>query len=477
MAYSLFPVSNEDYATNKYCVKRWGSGRNLVTVDHGAWALLDDRELRLLRSMKVGKDPSLFNLLKERGIIITEDSVGRVAEDYAKRFHFLDYGPTLHIVVPTFRCNQKCIYCHSRSQPPDAKGYDMDEKTAKQVVDFIMSTPAETMVIEFQGGDCSMNFGIVKYIFGYATEQAELKDKDLKFSVVTNLTNMNDEMLGFLKESKIMGLSTSLDGPKHVHDANRKYISGAGTYDDVAYWIRKIKSEFKYAFNLNAMTTVTRHSLPYAKEIVDDFVDLGFTGVWLRFLNNLGFAQSAWQEISYTPDEFLKFWREGLSRVLEVNKEKMFQENFSKILLMKMLSRKDPMFVDVQSPCGAAIGQLLYDNKGDIFTCDEAKVLGDTFRLGNVKDSTFADVINHPTTVSMLNVSSKLSSVCDACAFSPYCGLCPVDTYMSQGSIIPKLAQSFRCKVFNGMIDTLFQELLFSESSRKTFLSWLGKPL
>jgi His-Xaa-Ser system radical SAM maturase HxsB len=477
MAYSLFPCTRERYVLNKHSSMRWGRDRNLVTTDHGAWALLDDKEFRLLRTMKVEEDPALFNMLVEKGVIVTERSMEKVVENYRDRFHFLSRGPTLHIIVPTFRCNQKCVYCHSASKPPGIRGYDMDRKTAKSVVDFIFTSPAETLVIEFQGGDCSLNFGIVKYVIEYAKEVAEKNGKEVKFSVVTNLTTMTEEILGFLKDHKVMGLSTSLDGPKEVHDANRKYIDGRGTYDDVVYWIKRIKSEFKYRFNLNALTTVTRFSLPYPGEIVDEFVNLGFDGVWLRFLNNLGFARSAWERIGYTPEEYLKFWRDGLSHVLEVNKKKLFKEVFSWILLAKMLAKRDPMFVDIQSPCGAGIGQLLYDHKGDIYTCDEAKVLGDTFRLGNVRTSTLRDVITHPTVVSMMNVSSKLTTLCDACPYSPYCGICPVDVYMTQGSLVPKLAQNFRCKVFRGMIDTLFRELLFSEPSKKTFLGWIYKPL
>jgi len=477
MAFSLFPKQQRGYAVNKYSCARWGKDRNLVTTDHGSWALLNDSEFRLLRTMKVEEDPALFSVLEDRGVVVTERNMESVANDYRERFHFLGCGPTLHIVVPTMRCNQKCVYCHSRSQPPASKGYDMDEKTAKSVVDFIFTSTAKILVIELQGGDCSLNFGTVKCIIEHARELADRTGKKVKFSVVTNLTAMTDEMLGFLKESRIMGLSTSLDGPKHVHDANRKYIDGKGTYDDVVYWIRKIKSEFKQDFNLNAMTTVTRFSLPYAKEIVDEFVELGFGSVWLRFLNNLGFASQAWQKIGYTPEEYIEFWKAGLSHVLEVNRHTRFKEIYASLLARKILFQRDQMFVDIQSPCGAGIGQLLYDHTGDIFTCDEAKVLGDTFKLGNVRTSTFQEVMSHPTVASMATVSSKLTTLCDACVYSPYCGLCPVEAFTSHGSIIPKLAESFRCKVFKAMIEHVFRQLTDSERSRQAILEWVSEPL
>ena len=45
-------------------------------------------------------------------------------------------------------------------------------------------------------------------------------------------------------------------------------------------------------------------------------------------------------------------------------------------------------YMELRSPCGAGVGQLAYYADGDIFTCDEGRMLHEmgqsTFRLGNV---------------------------------------------------------------------------------------------
>ncbi|MEM2918468.1 MAG: His-Xaa-Ser system radical SAM maturase HxsB [Candidatus Altiarchaeota archaeon] len=479
MPISYFPQTiNEEYTINKYNYFKFGKDKNLITTDHGAWCLLDDSEYRALRTLNVHKDPNLFNFLKEKGIVITEESFDSVVESYRDRFHFLFRGPTLHIIVPTFRCNMRCIYCHSIPKAPKTKGFDMDKDTAKKIVDFILTSPSKLLAIEFQGGDCLLNFDIVKFVIDYGKEQAIKKNKKLKFSLVTNLTLMDEEKLKFLKDEHIMGLATSLDGPKKVHDKNRQYLNGSGSYDDVVYWIKRIKTEFEYDFNLRALTTITKFSLQYPKEIVDEFVNLGFNSVWFRPLNNLGFANLKFKEISYSPEEFIKFWNSGLEYIIKLNSSgKLFQEILTRYLLMKILNRYDPMMVDIQSPCGAGIGQLLYDNKGNIFTCDEAKVLGEAFMLGNVFENTLYDVMHNPTVYSMVSISSKLSTLCDACAWSPYCGICPVDIYVSQRTIVPKLAESMRCKIFKSIIEEIFRMLLFSEKERSIFLNWVSSQL
>jgi His-Xaa-Ser system radical SAM maturase HxsB len=437
--------------------------------------VLSDEEFRLLRLGKLSESPDLFNSLEDKGIIVTEKNINKVVEDFRERYHFLFKGPSLHIVVPTFRCNQKCIYCHSFSKPVQAKGYDMDEETARAIVDFIFKSPTDTLVIEFQGGDCLLNFDAVKTMVEYAEKISKDKNRKVLFSLVTNLTMMNEEILKFLKEHSIMGIATSLDGPREVHDENRKYISGSGTYDDVVYWIKRLKGEYKKDFNLNALTTITRHSLSYAKEIPDELYKLGFDGVWLRFLNNLGFAKREWSKIGYTPEEYLRFWKESSEHIMNINKKgKFFAEIMTQIIAKKILNKRDPMFVDLQKPCGAAIGQLLYDYKGDIFTCDEAKI-DPTFKLGNVKETEYNEVFRHPTVTSMIDLSSLYPVICDSCVWSPYCGICLVNIYKSRGTIVPNLATDFRCKIMKEAIRHVFKKLIFFKNDRKIYLDWIKK--
>lgn len=478
MAFTLFPQSiRKDYTLNFYKNYSFGKDKNLITTDHGAWVLLNDGEFRNLRSQKIHENPELFNILKDRGIVVTEDNFERIAEGFRKRYNFLFRGPFLHILVPTFRCNMRCSYCHSVPKGTDESGWDMNEDTAKSVVDFIFTSPSDYLTIEFQGGECLLNFDMVKFIIEYAEKKSKEKNKKIFFSLVTNLTLMDDDILNFLKRHHIVSISTSLDGPREVHDKNRKYFKDGGSYDDVVYWIKRINKEFGEYFSLSALTTITRHSLPYAKEIVDEYYNLGFRRIWPRVMNNLGFANSMWDKIGYNAEEYLKFYKEMLEYIFKINKEnKRMMEGYFYFTAQKILNEYAISNVDMLSPCGAGIGQLLYNHEGDVFTCDEAKVLGDEFKLGNVKKNDIREIVNHPTVVSMMNVSSKFPLICDNCPFSPYCSVCPVHFYLTQKNILPKIANEFRCKISKEIIKTVFDKLLFSEEGRKIALDWIKFP-
>lgn len=468
------PKQEKEYLSNHYRSYRFDKDHTLVTTDHGAWSVLDSKESALLRSERVSEDPKLFSRMKEKGIIVTKDNIDKVVDDYRERYWFLFQGPSLHIMVPTFRCNMKCVYCHSFSKPVDAKGVDMNRDTAKATVDFMFQTTAKDFTIEFQGGDCSLNLDIVEFVIDYARELAKKQNRDVKFSIVTNLTNMDEDFMKFLKNRIPIGLCTSLDGPKEIHDRNRRYLGGNGSYDDVVYWIKRIRDEMKgHDFRFHALTTVTKYSLEHPKEIIDEFRRLGFKSVWLRFMNNLGFAQQTWKKIGYTPEEYLDFWKKALDYVMKINRKgEMFREGWASLVSSVIMSKRSSNMVDFRSPCGAGIGQLLYDHKGDIYTCDEAKIL-DIFKLGNVKKNRLGEVIDSPTTTTMIDISSKLCSICDACPWFSYCAICPVNVYTSQGSIVPKLPEDMRCNVYMEMIKTIFEKVIFSEKDRKILENWL----
>ena len=50
--------------------------------------------------------------------------------------------------------------------------------------------------------------------------------------------------------------------------------------------------------------------MPVPKEIVDEYLKLGFSSISLRSLTPLGCALKRWKEIGYTPMEFLTFYRQ-----------------------------------------------------------------------------------------------------------------------------------------------------------------------
>ncbi|MBN2094945.1 MAG: His-Xaa-Ser system radical SAM maturase HxsB [Candidatus Aenigmarchaeota archaeon] len=465
-----FSIDTKGYIVNEYLTRKLAGGKTLVTTRHGGWAILDEKEYALLRHGEVEADIELYNLLRQEGIILTEDTLSAVTTQHCQKFHQLFGATTLHILTPTLRCNQKCVYCYANSRPLKDKQWDMDRKTAKSIVDFIFQCPSGRITIEFQGGEPLLNFPILQYVVEYAKKLSGRNNKAVNFRVVTNLTLMNEKILDWLVENNVE-LNTSLDGPQYVHDKNRFYENMGGCYADVVEQLACIK---KRGVQIGLMPTITRGSLPYWKEIIDEYVRQGQPGFWARRMGIGGFAVERWKEIGYSVEEYLDFWKKCVEYIFELNlKGTRFSEGYVGIILKNVIfSKRYNSFVCMASPCGCAWSQVSYDYQGNIFACDEARSF-EIFRLGNVKDTTYPELYSSWDILNIVDLTSGNSFDCANCAYHPFCGPCIVDEYGEHGSIVKK-PDSFNCRVKRGMLDYVFGEVIPNKERFKIAQGWVG---
>jgi len=464
------------HVVNKYCLHRLDDENFLVTTEHGAWIVLNKEEFDLLRADAVTRDLNLFSALEEKGVIITEKNFERVAAMYKERFHHLFSGISLHIVVPTLRCNQKCIYCQSNSTSMRAKGFDMDRKTAKKVVDFIFQSPSQFLTIEFQGGEPLVNFPVVQHIVEYAKTKSRSRNfeggwwkgkKDINFRLVSNFTLMDDDVLDFLMKNNFE-INTSLDGPKKLHNRNRPYTGSS--YNKVVYWIDRIRE--KGYRQISAMPTVSKLSLKYPTEIVDEYIARGFDSCWMRPLNIAGMAVSEWGKVGYSAEEFVNFWNDYIDYVMKINgKGVKFADKTCVDILKRVVTLKPALNACLGAPCGACIIQAAYNQWGDVYTCDEARSC-EVFKLGNVKEGSYKKIFSSEHALNFIGLTSAVSSLCDSCVWHPYCSPCLVSSFGSQNNLITK-PNDFLCRIRGRQVEFVFKQLALS-GNNKMLLDWLS---
>ena len=448
-----------DYIINNYRFKKF-KNRYFITTDHGSYCVLSEEEFKKLKQNNI--DSELKQKLEEKEIILNKNNINETIRLTKNRNNFLFSGASLHIIVVTLRCNMKCIYCHASSKSGNEKKYDMDKETAKKTVDFIFESPSNRITIEFQGGEPLLNWDIVKYIIEYAKEKNKQAKKNLMITIVTNLTKMDEEKMNYLIEHKV-GACTSLDGPKELHDYNRQYLDGSN-YEQVIKWIKKFNETYKNKNirnkSMGALVTLTKKSLSYPKEIVDEYIKLGLNSVHLRFLNKLGIAKKRWNNIGYSIKEYLSFWKQAINHIEELKKQGgKINERMASIMVSKIKNETDPCYLDLRSPCGAAIGQLTYNYNGEIYTCDEARMIEeDLFLLGNVKTDKYKGVVTSNNACATISASINDQYICNDCVYKPYCGICPVCNYAEQGNVIGKITQTGRCKIFKEQFDWVVRE-------------------
>ena len=458
-----------------FCRFKKFSKKFLITNDIGKYFFLQPILFKKFLEGNLDSKTKIYRELEEKGFIKNKASTENLTNRYQEKNDFLFQGPSLHIIVATLRCNQKCIYCQTSSQPIDEKKYDMTIAIAKKTVNVIFSSPSPVINIEFQGGEPLINWKIVKFIVEYAKRKNENAKKELSMSLVSNFSLMTEEKYNFLIKNNV-ALCTSLDGPEKIHNKNRPYPEN-NSYQETIKWIKKIKAQEKKDSNLprlKALSTISRYSLEHPKEIINEYLKWKFKEIHLRPLSYLGLSNEAKEEIGYSSEEFLKFWKKALDYIIKINlKGKLFQERSSKIMLQKILTDKDPGFLDLRSPCGAGIGQLLYNYDGKVYTCDEGRMVGDdTFVIGNIKKDGYKKIISHPRVRTLCMASLLEDLPCDNCVYKPYCGVCPVQNYASHKNIFPQLTNSEWCKFHKGALDYLFEKLE-NKAIERIFKKWI----
>jgi len=448
----------------------------LITNDFGYYIFLTPSRFKKFLAGDSNQE------LEEKGFIKNNFNLDKLMARYLSRNASMLIGPSLHIMVVTLRCNFNCIYCQASSRPMEEKKYDMQKNTAKRAVDLAFQSPSPAINIEFQGGEPLVNWPVVKFIVEYARKKNETAKKQLLMSLVTNLTLMSEEKFDFLIKNKV-SICTSLDGPEKIHNRNRPWAKG-NSYKATTDWIRKIQEfekkkekEGEKMYHLSALLTLSRFSLSYPKEIIDEYLKWGFGGMHIRPLSYLGASGVLKDTIGYSAEEFLDFWKKAMDYIISINlKGKSFSERGARIMLQKILTDKDTGFLDLRSPCGAAIGQMLYDYDGKIYTCDEGRMLkSDTFMIGDSNKDSYQKIISNDKIKTMITASTLENLTCDNCAYKPYCGVCPVINYALYGNLFPQISNTDWCKTHRGMLDYLFDKIENKKIKEEVFDKWLEK--
>jgi len=452
------------------------AGEYLVTNDIGRYVFLKQKDFNNFIEGKLNKKSSVYKELQEKNFIKDDLNLTEIIDIYRERNSFLFHGTSLHIIVVTLRCNYNCIYCQASSRNLAATGFDMDKKTAKAVVETIFQSPNPDITIEFQGGEPLVNWPVVKFIIEEAEKKNRKAKKNLIITLVTNLSLMDEKKYRYLTQHRI-AVCTSLDGPEKLHNLNRPFVKG-NSYQATTTWIKKFKERERKdpsLYQLGALVTISKFSLKYPKEIVDEYLKWGFFGIHLRPLSYLGLSEKFMDQSNSSVSDFLRFWKRSMDHIIDLNlKGKFFFERGTAIMLRKILGDVDYNFLDLRSPCGAGIGQMLYNFDGKVYTCDEARTLGeDTFLLGNILKNDYRQLISHPNLRAVCQASILENTPCDYCVYKPYCGVCPVSNYALYGDLFAPNVNNYHCQLNIGMLDYLFKKLA-DKKIKKIFQKWLG---
>lgn len=449
----------------------------ILTNDLGDYLIVPRGSVQRIVNREVSQAEDLYKDLLA-SFFISETPVPHLLDNMATRLatrkSFLDGFTALHIFVMTLRCNQNCIYCQASSRDSSLKGCDMKESDLMTSIDLMFRSPAKHLTMEFQGGEPTLVSDLIQKGILYAEQKNQIECRQMTYVICSNSVNVSDEFLEFCKQYNVV-FSTSLDGPDYLHNHNR---GKTDSYQKVMAGIAKVRAALG-SDKVSALMTTSEDSLRYPREIVDAYRGNGFHSIFLRALNPYGLARDNSDWPAYF-DAFVEFYKQALEYILGLNKQgEVFVEEFTALILKKILTPFPIGFVDLQTPAGIINGVIVYNYDGYVYASDESRMLAENkdynFRIGKITDK-YEDLFYGKKAQELSRIwSTECIAGCSECAYQSICGADPVRNYSAQGDAHGYRPASTICRKNKAIIEYIFQ--LLDERTEEVlpiFMNWIS---
>ena len=317
--------------------------------------------------------------LAEEGTIYSEDRYEQIAidsmddEDYIKAI-------CLNVI---HGCNLRCKYCFADEGEYHGHKGVMSLDTAKKAIDYVIkrSGPRKNIEIDLFGGEPTMIMDTIKEIIKYARDNEAKWNKKIRFTMTTNATLLNDEMMEYM-DKEMGNIILSLDGRKEVNDKVRVKPDGSGSYDDILPNIKKMISKRTKGKTFYVRGTFTRQNTDFYQDVMS--------------MLNEGFREISIEPVVLEKGHPLAIREEDIPVIFE-NYDKLYEE-----MLRRKREGKDEFTfyhfnIDLQggpcvykriSGCGAGFEYVAITPQGDVYPCHQF-VGKEDYKLGSVYDDTY----------------------------------------------------------------------------------------
>jgi uncharacterized protein len=437
-----------------------------INAKIGGWAALDDKEVQQLFTSKTiadkdfGEKAYLAGLAYKNGRLVFESEKVKLSPGVIYFFEF----------CLSNACNLDCIYCSNDTCTDKIKQPELELGILwiDRIYEYIKDKNAPIVTLEFTGGEPLVNAEFIYEVCLYAEKR--FGDLDTKMHIVfaTNLTVVGKKQLELLKRFDI-AIQVSLDGPKFIHDKQRPFPSGKGSYDSVINNLQLVKDE---GINIRTIASViTSSSVEYLPEITQLIIDLGKTQMTLQPMQAVGRGSSI-TDLAVNPKVYVDKLFEAVDKTLLPAWQKHKYKFHVRHLGIAFAYLLEPWrnYMCQRCPCGNSSTIISTDAYGDVYGCNNAPFNEETI-LGNIKTNTYEECQKSVNTIKFAQRSIDKIEDCSKCVFSSYCQAgCPKTALSIHGTV---LAPGDLCD-FNKALFTKSMEVLLENRYPGEFINNLA---
>ena len=143
-------------------------------------------------------------------------------------------------VVLNLDCNLACPYCYEA--PFRGKEY-MSSETARQFVQFVTRDQigrGRDVEINFYGGEPLLSVPLIREIATPLQRAARERGTTFSFFLFTNGVLLDRSLVEELIPLGLTGALVTLDGPQDIHNRQRPFVSGKGSFDRIVANLKNV---------------------------------------------------------------------------------------------------------------------------------------------------------------------------------------------------------------------------------------------
>lgn len=148
------------------------------------------------------------------------------------------------VMIVTTHCNLRCRYCYADEGAYGMPRQQMSADLALKTLDWAQALFSTIGFIQFFGGEPSLNCETMQVVCETLEQRHAVGQLPIlpQYALVTNGTVLPDRLESLIQRFGFH-LTYSIDGPAKIHNINRIYADGRGSFQDAFGHFKQLKKE------------------------------------------------------------------------------------------------------------------------------------------------------------------------------------------------------------------------------------------
>ena len=355
------------------------------------------------------------------------------ADSYEKDIIREDSAP-FFILHLTERCNLCCKYCFEG----DKGIHDMPEYVIENFISYIKRQKYKTFRVRFFGGEPTLKINMIEEILlKLGANFPKEEGYDVAYNLFTNAVLVNDKLIQLIKKFHI-GCFVSMDGCKALHDENRVFQDGSGSYDTVLKNAQRIRKEAGVQLIIRCVFDIGVKNISLI-EMIDDCYNKEFdmVSIEIPWVSNKSEHVLSKEKVQIMNAYIHEYAVECVKR--------MKQNDFSLLTLYEIFKHLSKVLfnIPILYPDSCSVGKtaMAISTDGSIYPC-HSFVNNPEFKLGNLLEG----ITNPKLKRKFEDLNCETINTCKTCAIRYYCTKrCAADSYWYTNDIYK--VNPYRCDI------------------------------